>query len=144
MNVERMLHLADQLANPTDPKLRLVTFNMADFSSSQDYVEDAISCGTAACIGGYACILFGAEGATIHGAEAGVLLDLTIDQARALFYNQFGYISKEHLLNEITVAQAVEAIRRMVREHVDSTIASLDFHKAQARFSRETADAVCR
>lgn len=137
MNVERMLHLADQLANPTDPRLKLVTFNMADFTSSQEYVDDAISCGTAACIGGYACILFGAEGATIHGAEAGALLGLTIHQARNLFYNQFGYISKEHMLNEITREQAVAAIRRMVQEHVDSTIASLDFHK-------ETADAVCR
>ena len=130
-----MLYLADQLENPTDPRLARVTFNMKDFSDGPRLPAEAIACGTAACIGGYACILFGTE--RISGHVAQDLLDLTCQQEKQLFYNKGLYVCKSGL-GDATREEAVAAIRRMVQEHIDSTVAGME-----PQVEAEVPDAVC-
>lgn len=119
MNVERMLYLADQLDRPTDPKLKLVHFDMSDFSTKTDEVGKALNCGTTACIGGHACLLFGDPHSVIGETEAQKLLGLTTSQANTLFYNTDDYIIHQtwtRPFGSITPAEAAAAIRKMVEE----------------------------
>ena len=131
MNVDRMLYLADQLENPTDPKLKNVAFDMNFFSGAVYSVAENKICGTAACIGGHACILFGKS---ISGPEAQDVLGLTRDQMMKLFFNQQGYIHPEKTLFDITKAEAIEAILRMVNEQIDA-----DWAKAEEAEKSELA-----
>ena len=126
MNVERMLYLADQLEHPTDPKLKNVAFDMNFFHASQYDTEANKVCGTVACIGGHACLLFCKEGlGNITGWGAQEALGLDNGQVNKLFYNHGKYIADKHLA-DISRAEAVEAILRMVNEEIDASWARME------------------
>lgn len=117
MNKQRMLELALELEHPNKLKVK---FNMSDFiemypTPYSDKVSDQLKfdCGTSACIGGHACLMFGEEGSRIGEEEAKELLDLTQEQAEQLFYNVDHYIG-DFIFGEITRGQAAAAVRRMV------------------------------
>lgn len=122
MNIERMIYLADQLENPTDPRLRNVKFNMQRFTTGSDEPERAAVCGTVACIGGHACILFDAS--VIDFKASLEVLGLTWTQGQLLFFNCGDYVSKQWTghLSKITKEEAVAAIRRMAQEYVDEMV----------------------
>lgn len=133
MNVERMLYLAEQLENPTDPKLSNVDFDMNFFFGSVYDPEENKVCGTVACIGGHACILFGDGVSTVAAQQ---LLDLDRYQMVKLFYNKGHYVSHKNSLSNITRAEAVEAILRMVNAQIDS-----DWAKAEEAEKAELVEA---
>jgi hypothetical protein len=112
MNIERMLAVANAIENETIPGLG---FNMIDWTNRPFTKVGDHACGTVCCIGGWACVLFGEEGDMVYGQEAQQLLDLNNDQAKRLFLNYYDWVYPDSL-EQITRAQAVAAIRRMVQE----------------------------
>lgn len=120
MNRERMLELALELEHPKRLKVK---FDMSDFIETYPAPynhnvsdENRFSCGTSACIGGHACLMFGENGERIGEDLAKKLLDLNQDQTNRLFYNTDKYITKRTDFDKITRKQAAAAIRRMVAE----------------------------
>lgn len=124
MNRERMFELAEEIERPK--KLAQVMFDMADFMAGlvrpgSDGIfrvkEERNECGTAACIGGYACLLWGEPGDPINSVTAERLLDLDEDEAGKLFFNNHEFIRPFDLPfsgdGGITRAEAAEALRRM-------------------------------
>lgn len=121
MNYDRMLELADALENETLP----VAFNMNYFSAfytssgwrnHSQQIGDTIDCGTVCCIAGLASLRFGNRGEWVGRVTARRVLDLSGSQCKRLFYNYNSYISPTGDLSDITRAEAVAAIRRMVAE----------------------------
>ena len=88
MNRERLLKLADVIENDSLPG---VEFDMNRFSGDhEEYVRDfSPSCGTACCIGGYACLLFGDDDDRFDSHTASRVLDLTSDEAFGLFFRDY-------------------------------------------------------
>lgn len=90
MNIERMEALANFLE--TSPEVQN-HFDMGSFISTDLEPEVEISrksiqggCGTTACIGGWACLLFGHDRDTVGHQTAQKILGLTNAQANQLFY----------------------------------------------------------
>ncbi len=130
MHIERMLQLADSIEKSTLP----VRLTMEHFCRSDDqvFVGDPIPCGTACCIAGWACLLFGDRGMEVDGnafEAAQALLGLTPLQSECLFYNYECYIF-DCDLQDVTREQATAAIRRMVAEPLEGV---RRFEPAEAR-----------
>lgn len=127
MNVERMLAVAGAIEKD-GLRDRNVKFNMGAFLADLDgfdanpqvywpemEVTQRYDCGMVACIGGHACLMYGAVGSDINDMRAGIILGLDEQQTGRLFFNEDGYVSQSEMY-EITREEAVAAIRRMVAE----------------------------
>lgn len=139
MNIERMTALRNALAEGQAFNGKL-HFNMGTFIEAMglNYVDDARkflgtteSCGTSGCLAGWTCLLFGEDGDQITGDNAAALLGLDLHQAERLFFNRGGYMAEDawrldhnygtdelhyRSLKDITVAEGVAALDRMIRE----------------------------
>lgn len=108
MNIERMTKLAEELENPALG----VEFDIKLFCSRDrslfvhSKVGEKHPCGTAFCIGGTACLMFGKVGSRINEDTAQSLLELSNQQTNELFYD----------FNLTTREQAAAAVRRMIAE----------------------------
>lgn len=128
MNIQRMTLLAEALERPATLPVR---FNMLFFISAptgRDRLDNrpvnftirelrtTPKCGTSACAGGLACIMFGDvdEPMLPSGPLARRLLDLTEEQSDQLFFNRNEYVSAKDLWTDITEAEAALAVRRMI------------------------------
>lgn len=119
MDKDRMLAVADAIEHAALP----LRFNMQEFCTGYGNVGEiraqakarSLHCGTAGCIAGWACFMFGDAQDNFSGWRARQLLDLTESQKSKLFFNLDDYVSAKPL-SVITSAEAVAAIRRMVAE----------------------------
>jgi len=116
VNIERLNEILDWLESDKE-KLR---FNMGSFVLTSDTAKAENNwCGTSCCLAGYTAIAYGGftPGNTVIHVfeEAWELLELTYEQARALFY--CNTIEGKNLwldLNGITRPQAAQAVRNLI------------------------------
>lgn len=132
MNKERMLYLADVIEQPrlTPPEFFGTMFNMSNWTSGSGLMELAKTqeCGTACCIAGWACLVFGDEKTEIDGESGKKILGLDKLQADLLFHNKRDNNGVPYITQDpdrygtggrggaITREEAASAIRRMVAE----------------------------
>jgi hypothetical protein len=106
MDKERMLLLADVIEKKELP----MEFDMGTLYNEERGIE---GCQTSGCIVGHAALLFGLN--PLDPMQVGEALGLTFEQSQRLFYN-FDHFVSERDLNLVSREEAVEAIRKMVRE----------------------------
>ncbi len=114
MNTERMLTLATFLESPSASH-----FSMSNFWGGNERTVAEIkrklklkSCNTTACVGGWACILFGEPSTAINAEAARLLLDLDEWQADRLFNG----VGEDPISFSVTRQEAAAFIRHMVAE----------------------------
>lgn len=126
MNTERLSAVADAIERGS-PATSNLGFNMRDFAAHvdaqhKDYTGRAPTCGTVACIAGWAASLAAqspvtpqnrySSGATGIFNTARNYLGLTEEEADSLFYViEMGGYADDAILTQITSAQAVAVLR---------------------------------
>jgi len=114
-NIERLNGILDWLESDVG-----LLFNMGSFVSAPHGASKENNwCGTSCCIAGYTAMNYGSfipdDGIALVFDEAMDLLELTYDEARALFYCKS--INGTNLwieLNEVTRPQAAQAVRNLI------------------------------
>lgn len=116
MNKNRILILADLLEMLDHPQSKpKCGFNMNNFRSTYDYDMSEHSCGTTACIGGWAVLAFDedpekyVDATEPWGPKAQALLGLNEKTADNLFYNFTTF------KGEITPKRAVKVLRHLAK-----------------------------
>jgi len=107
MITERITALADAIETRALP----LEFDMGDVISDPILIGDKIRCNTAACLAGWACILFGRAGEEISMDHAAQLLGLSIGESQHLFLGHWTGTD----LSCISREQAVRKLRRMAK-----------------------------
>lgn len=136
MNKERLLQLADHLEKPHVAKHFNMNYSFAHLGShsisydqpAKDFIED---CGSVACIGGWAFVLFAPDTISdyISAGAAGELLDITYEEANALFYyNTDSHTTPKQAASVVRVFVETESVEEVHRawNAIDKSIAEED------------------
>ena len=110
MNIPRLTQLGQVLCNPLPHDYQ---FNMNTFMRREGTYQDHW-CGTECCLAGLAVLVFDSPRPKAHistATHASQLLDLTSDQASALF---FPYHFHERHWEDITPTRAAQAIQNLI------------------------------
>lgn len=116
MNRERLTILRDHLASLPDERVRMENYFTAGDERVRPHPKQEIGCGTAACIAGWASILF-ADGTEFGANQATDLLDLKYRQSDELF-TPYGYARP----GRYTRSDAIAAIQSMLDSPDDDAL----------------------